>query len=72
MKEDDSIKMSGVVTECLRNALFRVTLENNHEVMATIAGRLRKNNIKILAGDQVDLELSTYDLSKGRIFFRKK
>jgi len=64
--------MAGRVEELLPNAMFRVILENNHPIIATISGRLRKNNIRILAGDNVDIELSPYDLSRGRIVYRNK
>jgi translation initiation factor IF-1 len=72
MAKDDIIEMSGIVEECLPNAMFRVVLENGHKIIATIGGRLRQNNIRILLGDEVDLELSTYDLSRGRIVYRRK
>ncbi len=64
--------MTGRVEELLPNAMFKVVLENNHPIIATISGRLRKNNIRILAGDNVDIELSPYDLSRGRIVYRNK
>lgn len=64
--------MTGRVEELLPNAMFKVILENNHPIIATISGRLRKNNIRILAGDNVDIELSPYDLSRGRIVYRNK
>jgi len=72
LAKDDLIKMSGVVDECLPSATFRVTLENGHKILATIGGRLRQNNIRILMGDRVDIELSTYDLSRGRVVYRNK
>lgn len=72
MSKEDIIKMSGVVNELLPSAMFRVTLENNHQIIATIAGRLRQNNIRILAGDSVEVELSPYDLNRGRIVYRTK
>jgi translation initiation factor IF-1 len=61
-----------VVTELLPNAMFRVKLENNHEVLAHTAGRMRKNRIRVLAGGRVNVEMTPYDLSKGRITFRYK
>ncbi|MEV6877852.1 translation initiation factor IF-1 [Amycolatopsis sp. NPDC051128] len=64
------IEVEGTVTECLRNATFRVELENGHKVLAHISGKIRKNYIKILPFDRVLVELSPYDLSRGRILFR--
>jgi translation initiation factor IF-1 len=64
--------MSGSVIDVLPNAMFRVELENNHIVLATLAGRLRQNNIRILLGDRVDIEMSPYDISRGRIVYRNK
>jgi len=64
--------MSGRVEECLPNAMFRVVLENDHTITATIGGKLRKNNIRILAGDSVEVELTPYDLTKGRVVYRNK
>jgi translation initiation factor IF-1 len=64
--------MSGRVDEVLPNATFRVVLENNHTILATIGGRLRQNNIRILLGDGVDVEMSPYDLNRGRIVYRTK
>ena len=72
MSKEDLIRLSGVVDEQLPNATFRVILENNHQVLATISGRLRQNNIRILAGDSVDVEVSAYDLTRGRIVYRNK
>ena len=72
MSKEDLIRMNGIVAELLPNAMFRVTLDNNHPIIATISGRLRKNNIRILAGDNVDVELSPYDLTRGRIVYRNK
>lgn len=66
------IRMSGVVDECLPNAMFRVVLENNHKIMATLGGKMRQHNIRILAGDSVEIEMSTYDLSRGRVVYRNK
>lgn len=72
MSKEDLIRMSGVVDELLPNAMFRVTLDNKHQIIATLAGKLRQNNIRILAGDLVEIELSPYDLTRGRIVYRTK
>jgi translation initiation factor IF-1 len=64
------IKMQGRVIECLPNAMFRCKLDNGHVLLAVISGKIRKNNINILLNDRVDVELSPYDLSKGRISYR--
>jgi translation initiation factor IF-1 len=72
MSKEDVIEVEGVVTEALPNTLFKVRLENGHEVLAHISGKLRMNYIRILPGDKVKLELSPYDLSKGRITWRAK
>lgn len=70
MAKDDSLELSGTVRELLPNATFRVELENGHEIVAHTAGKLRQNRIRILAGDSVKVEMTPYDLSKGRIVFR--
>lgn len=70
MAKEDSIEMQGVVEESLRNTTFRVKLENGHVINAHISGRMRKNYIRILTGDQVTVELTPYDLTRGRITFR--
>lgn len=70
MAKEDLIEMSGLVNEVLPDTRFRVTLDNGHQLIAYSAGKMRKNHIRILAGDKVSLELSPYDLSKGRITFR--
>ncbi|HEX5355051.1 MAG TPA: translation initiation factor IF-1 [Aquabacterium sp.] len=70
MSKEDLIEMRGQVDEVLPDARFRVTLENGHKLIAYSGGKMRKNRIRILAGDKVSLELSPYDLSKGRITFR--
>jgi translation initiation factor IF-1 len=67
-----SIELDGIVIEALGNAMFRVQLENGHIITAHIAGKMRLNYIKILPGDKVQVEMSPYDLSKGRITFRHK
>ena len=72
MAKDDVIEVEGNVIEALPNAMFKVELENGHVVLAHISGKLRMHYIKILSGDKVKLELSTYDLSKGRITWRAK
>ena len=72
MSKEDLIRLTGVVDELLPSAMFRVILENGHPIVATISGRLRKNNIRILAGDSVDIEMSPYDLNRGRIVYRNK
>jgi len=68
----DVIKIDGKVLEALPNAVFKVELENGHEVMAHISGKMRKNFIRLVPGDSVVVELSIYDLTKGRIVYRKK
>ncbi len=72
MAKQEAIKMDGVITETLPNATFHVRLENGHEVLAHISGKMRMHFIKILVGDRVTVELSPYDLSKGRITYRYK
>lgn len=72
MSKTDVIEIEGVVVEKLPNAMFKVELENGHIVLAHISGKLRMNFIKILPGDKVTLEMSPYDLSKGRIVCRDK
>ncbi|GAB4168799.1 MAG: translation initiation factor IF-1 [Roseiflexaceae bacterium] len=71
-KKQDMIEMEGTITEPLPNAMFRVQLENGHEVLAHISGRMRMNYIRILKGDRVLVELSPYDLTRGRITYRYK
>lgn len=70
MAKEDSIQIPGVVTETLPNTMFRVKLENGHIIIAHISGKMRKNYIRILTGDSVMVELTPYDLTKGRIIFR--
>ncbi|MBS4098774.1 MAG: translation initiation factor IF-1 [Sulfuricella sp.] len=70
MAKEELIEMSGVVDEVLPDSRYRVTLDNGHVLLAYSAGKMRKNHIRILAGDKVSLELSPYDLTKGRITFR--
>ena len=72
MSKADVIEVEGTVTEALPNAIFKVKLENDHEVLAHISGKLRMNYIRILEGDKVTVELSPYDLTRGRITWRNK
>ena len=72
MSKEDMIEMEGLVNEVLPDTRFRVTLDNGHNIIAYMAGKMRKHRIRILAGDKVSLELTPYDLSKGRITFRHK
>jgi translation initiation factor IF-1 len=72
MAKQDAIKVDGVISEILPNTTFKVKLENGHEVMAHISGKMRMNYIRILQGDKVTVELSPYDLTKGRITYRYK
>ena len=71
-KKNDIIEMEGVVTQCLSNGMFRVKLENGFLVLAHVSGKIRRNYIRILLGDRVAVELSPYDLSRGRITYRLK
>lgn len=72
MSKEELIETEGIVTETLPNAMFRVQLENGHLVLAHVSGKMRMHFIRILPGDKVKLELSPYDLSRGRITFRVK
>jgi len=72
MAKQASIEQDGTIVEALSNAMFRVELENGHEVIAHISGKMRMHYIKILPGDRVKLEMSPYDLTKGRIVYRYK
>ena len=72
MAKEDVIKMTGVVDEVLPSAMFRVRLENDHTIITTLGGKLRQNNIRVLLGDNVDVEMSPYDMNRGRIVFRNK
>jgi translation initiation factor IF-1 len=72
LSKEDMIEVMAVVTETLPNAMFKVKLENNHEVLTHVSGRMRKNFIRILPGDRVAVELSPYDLNRGRIVYRYK
>jgi translation initiation factor IF-1 len=70
--KQESIELEGTVTDVLPSAMFRVDLENGHKLLATTAGKMRRFRIRILAGDRVTVEVSPYDLSRGRIIFRHK
>ncbi|OGT54921.1 MAG: translation initiation factor IF-1 [Gammaproteobacteria bacterium RIFCSPHIGHO2_12_FULL_42_10] len=72
MAKEEQIEMLGTVTDVLPNTLFRVQLENGHTILAHISGKMRKNYIRILKGDKVTIEMTPYDLTKGRITFRHK
>ncbi|ADV33784.1 translation initiation factor IF-1 [Candidatus Blochmanniella vafra str. BVAF] len=72
MIKEENIEMNGIVLDTLPNTMFRVRLENGHIIMAHISGKIRKNYIRILTGDKVTVELTPYDLSKGRIIFRSR
>lgn len=71
MAKEDKIQVEGEVVDSLPNAMFRVKLENGHEILAQISGRMRVNNIRILPGDRVSVDISPYDLTKGRIVYRQ-
>ena len=72
MSKEEILEFKGKVTDLLPNAMFKVELENGHEVLADTAGRMRKNRIRVLAGDEVLVQVTPYDLTKGRIIFRYK
>ena len=72
MAKEELLEFEGSVTELLPNAMFRVKLENDHELLAHTSGKMRKNRIRVLAGDKVMVEMTPYDLSKGRIVYRFK
>ena len=72
MSKEEILEFKGKVTDLLPNAMFKVELENGHEVLAHTAGRMRKNRIRVLAGDEVLVQVTPYDLTKGRIIFRHK
>ena len=72
MAKEGSIEFQGVVLELLPNAMFKVKLQNDHEILAHSSGKMRKNRIRVLAGDKVTVEMTPYDLTKGRITFRWK
>lgn len=72
MGKKNLIKQDGIIEEALSNAMFRVRLENDHQIIATISGKMRMNYIRILPGDKVSVEMSPYDLTRGRIIYRYK
>ena len=72
MAKEDVLEYEGVVLEILPNAMFKVKLDNEHQILAHTAGRMRKHRIRILAGDKVTVEMSTYDLTRGRITYRER
>ena len=72
MAKEDLIEFTGVVAQLLPNAMFRVKLDNDHVILAHTSGKMRKNRIRVLAGDRVTVEMTPYDLTKGRITFRFK
>ena len=72
MAKEELLEFEGIVTELLPNAMFRVKLENDHMVLAHTSGKMRKNRIRVLVGDKVNVEMTPYDLTKGRITFRHK
>lgn len=70
MSKEDVVEFRGTVTEILPNSMFRITLDNEHQLIAYSSGKIRQNKIKILTGDRVTVEVSAYDISKGRVTFR--
>ncbi|MDO4975353.1 MAG: translation initiation factor IF-1 [Alphaproteobacteria bacterium] len=72
MSKEDLVEFTGVVMEVLPNSMFRVELDNGHKILAHTSGKMKKNRIKVLAGDKVTVEMTPYDLDKGRIIFREK
>jgi translation initiation factor IF-1 len=72
MAKEDMVELEGVVSDVLPSAMFRVALENGHSILATIAGKMRRFRIRVLSGDRVTVEVSPYDLTRGRITFRHK
>ena len=72
MSKEGLIKQDGIIAEALSNAMFRVRLENDHQILATISGKMRMHYIRILPGDKVSIEMSPYDLTRGRIIYRYK
>lgn len=72
MAKDETVELTGVVRELLPSATFRVVLDNGHTILATLSGKMRQNKIRVLAGDTVQVEVTTYDLTRGRITFRSK
>lgn len=72
MGKEDLIRLEGTVEDVLPNAMFRIKINETHSITATISGRLRQNNIRILLGDRVEVEMSPYDLTRGRVVYRNK
>ena len=72
MAKEETITVTGKVEEVLPNATFRITLENQHQIIAYLGGKLRQHNIKVLMGDVVEIEMSPYDMTKGRVIYRNK
>lgn len=72
MSKEDLVEFTGTVMEVLPNSMFRVELDNGHKILAHTSGKMKKNRIKVLAGDNVTVEMTPYDLDKGRIIFREK
>jgi translation initiation factor IF-1 len=72
MSKEDLIRLEGTVEDVLPNAMFRIRINESHVITATISGRLRQNNIRILLGDRVEVEMSPYDLTRGRVVYRNK
>ena len=72
MAKEDNLRISGVVHEVLPNAMFRVVLENKHQIIAYLGGKMRKHDIKIIQGDRVEIEMSPYELNRGRVIYRSK
>ncbi len=72
MSKEDLVEFTGIVMEVLPNSMFRVELDNGHKILAHTSGKMKKNRIKVLAGDKVTVEMTPYDLDKGRIIFREK
>ena len=72
MVKEEALEFTGVILELLPNAMFKVKLDNDHEALAHSSGKLRKNRIRVLVGDKVDVEMTPYDLTKGRIVYRHK
>ena len=72
MAKEENIRMTGVVHEVLPNAMFHVILENKHQIIAYLGGKMRKHDIKIIQGDSVEVEMSPYDITRGRVIYRTK
>jgi len=72
LSKEDILTLPGTVYEVLPNAMFRVELENKHKIIAYLGGKMRKNDIKIIQGDRVDIEMSPYDMTRGRVIYRRK